>query len=225
MLVQSEPAHLRGPQPWRAQLRPRRDRRQRMCPASCELRRVSPPGQHETPPPAARVRERLDCSPSSRARSIASPKPAATNISEYPGTARLPTMLTDVFPALQSPWNPSTTLLLDAPSAMPTRRPVRNSAEAAPLRMLDGSRTETGSGPAVMPIWLVFKPIAVDSAKQSQLGPSPTHISPNPSRSAATAMSWGSEEGEPSLAAATTLKSIAESTVSARHAAGTAIRI
>ncbi len=75
------------------------------------------------------------------------------------------------------PWTPSTTRLLDVPSATPTGRPVTAATEAAPRAMPCGSRTETATGPAVSAIRRVSAPTAAASTNASQVGPSPNHTS------------------------------------------------
>ena len=107
------------------------------------------------------------------------------------------------------PCTPSTTRLLDVPSATPTARPITAAADAAPLAIVNGSRTETGTGPTVSVTRSVASPIAAARTNASQAGPSLAHTSRYPSRSASAATRNGSSTGlSSSRAAATTVKSM-----------------
>src|SRR5215217_5416806 len=112
---------------------------------------------------------------------------------------------------------PSTTRLLEVPRATPTGRPTAAATDAAPLTIVNGSRTDTGTGPAVRATRTVAHPIAAASTKQSHVGPSPAHTSWYPSRSASTPTRNGSSTGlSSSRAAATTLMSIYVTVVAVR---------
>ncbi|MGH3756939.1 hypothetical protein [Actinophytocola sp.] len=79
--------------------------------------------------------------------------------------------------------------MLEVPSATPTGRPIVASTEAAPRTIVSGSRTGTGTDPAVIAIRAVLAPTAAASANASQVGPSPSQTSPYPNRSAVAATS------------------------------------
>ncbi len=75
--------------------------------------------------------------------------------------------------------------------------------------MVSGSRTFTGTGPAVSTACSVAAPIAAARTNESQVAPSPAHTSRYPSRSARTATRNGSSMGlSSSRPAATTLMSM-----------------
>src|SRR5215212_11755198 len=115
---------------------------------------------------------------------------------------------------------PSTTRLLEVPRATPTGRPTAAATDAAPLTIVNGSRTDTGTGPAVRATRSVTHPIAAASTKESHVGPSPTHTSRYPSRSASTPTRNGSSTGlSSSRAAATTLMSIYVTVIAVRAGA------
>ncbi|CAM5714345.1 hypothetical protein SVIOM74S_10396 [Streptomyces violarus] len=63
------------------------------------------------------------------------------------------------------------------PRATPTGRPVTAAVDAAPRTMVSGSRTDTGTGPAVSVACPVAAPIAVARTNESHVGPSPAHTS------------------------------------------------
>ncbi len=75
------------------------------------------------------------------------------------------------------PCTPSTTRLLEVPRATPTGRPVTAAVDAAPRTTVSGSRTDTGTGPAVSVACRVAAPIAVARTNESHVGPSPAHTS------------------------------------------------
>lgn len=84
--------------------------------------------------------------------------------------------------------------------------------EAAPWARLYASRTDTDTdtGPAVRATLPVARPTAVADTNASHVGPSPSHTSRYPSRSATAATRNGSSTGlSSSRAAATTLMSMA----------------
>jgi hypothetical protein len=81
------------------------------------------------------------------------------------------------------------------PSATPTGRRTSAAVVAAARAIVAGSRTCTGTGPAVMGIRSVATPSPVASTNASQAHPSPTRSSAYPSRSASTAIRNSSSAG------------------------------